>query len=639
MSMRTAKLQVSLQELSILRIEHPQANPLKLACTLRPGETLPSGLIITAEIHTSRNVPAETTPLAASSVTVAADATSFEVIFDSDQTNQTVTPDSVRALWLVMYGVGDNVHTLAAADLLLGWHAISQVTAPPPAVTLFVEKGGVAWASGRTYASGTMVTVGTTAYVASSAHTSGSTTQPGTGASWNTVWAVLIGDGGGGATNLSATAFPTNVVIESSTGDAATIPAADGTNAGLMLPAEKTKLSGVASGATANSSDATLLNRANHTGTQAISTIVNLQTALDGKASSSHTHSIADVTELQSALDGKVELSSLGDLAFLSSVGASRIDAGAVGELQLGDGAVTAAKIVSIPSSKISDSTTAGRGLLTAADAAAQRTALGLAGSIPAGAGTELQYRDSGALAALSGSSVSGSALTVAELRVNAGDAATGFRATHVSGLTTLAFYGTGTNGFFYAQAASTQVNYRGTAFRIEGPSGADSTALLQIASTNRVIMRARALNNLCLGPADAASPAAQSISVQSATGTNQSAASAVLCLDGAQGTGTGVGGDILFRVAPTGSTGATQNTLLETLRLRAADRATVCAGAVVAGGPVTLATFTVATVPAASLWTRGLIYVSDDVGGPTPAFSDGTNWRRVADRAVVSTP
>jgi hypothetical protein len=39
----------------------------------------------------------------------------------------------------------------------------------------------------------------------------------------------------------------------------------------------------VADGATANSTDAFLLDRANHTGTQAISTVTGLQTALDGK--------------------------------------------------------------------------------------------------------------------------------------------------------------------------------------------------------------------------------------------------------------------------------------------------------------------------------------------------------------------
>jgi len=49
------------------------------------------------------------------------------------------------------------------------------------------------------------------------------------------------------------------------------------------------------------------------------------------------------------------------------------------------------------------------------------------------------------------------------------------------------------------------------------------------------------------------------------------------------------------------------------------------------------LLTYTVATVPAAATYPRGLIYVSNESGGATPAFSDGTNWRRVADRAVIS--
>lgn len=31
------------------------------------------------------------------------------------------------------------------------------------------------------------------------------------------------------------------------------------------------------------------------------------------------------------------------------------------------------------------------------------------------------------------------------------------------------------------------------------------------------------------------------------------------------------------------------------------------------------------------------LIQVPDETGGEVPAFSDGTNWRRVTDRAVVS--
>ena len=46
---------------------------------------------------------------------------------------------------------------------------------------------------------------------------------------------------------------------------------------------EKDKLSAVAPGATANSSDAALLNRTNHTGAQALSTVTGLAAALDAK--------------------------------------------------------------------------------------------------------------------------------------------------------------------------------------------------------------------------------------------------------------------------------------------------------------------------------------------------------------------
>ena len=47
--------------------------------------------------------------------------------------------------------------------------------------------------------------------------------------------------------------------------------------------AEKTKLAGIASGATANATDAQLRDRATHTGEQAIGTVTGLQSALDGK--------------------------------------------------------------------------------------------------------------------------------------------------------------------------------------------------------------------------------------------------------------------------------------------------------------------------------------------------------------------
>ncbi|WP_063023761.1 hypothetical protein [Nocardia niwae] len=51
--------------------------------------------------------------------------------------------------------------------------------------------------------------------------------------------------GGGGATNLAATLSSTQTVITSDTGTDATIPAVDGTNAGVMTPTMKTKLDGI----------------------------------------------------------------------------------------------------------------------------------------------------------------------------------------------------------------------------------------------------------------------------------------------------------------------------------------------------------------------------------------------------------
>lgn len=46
---------------------------------------------------------------------------------------------------------------------------------------------------------------------------------------------------------------------------------------------------------------------------------------------------------------------------------------------------------------------------------------------------------------------------------------------------------------------------------------------------------------------------------------------------------------------------------------------------------------YTVSTVPDATLSESRLIYVSDESGGATLAFSDGLVWRRAQDRAIIS--
>ena len=65
------------------------------------------------------------------------------------------------------------------------------------------------------------------------------------GTQWNEVAYLSDISGGGGATDLSYTASPTNGIVVSSTGTDATIPLADGTNAGLITPAEKTAIADI----------------------------------------------------------------------------------------------------------------------------------------------------------------------------------------------------------------------------------------------------------------------------------------------------------------------------------------------------------------------------------------------------------
>lgn len=49
------------------------------------------------------------------------------------------------------------------------------------------------------------------------------------------------------------------------------------------------------------------------------------------------------------------------------------------------------------------------------------------------------------------------------------------------------------------------------------------------------------------------------------------------------------------------------------------------------------LKSYTVATLPSAATYPRGIIYVSNQSSGAEPAFSDGTNWRIFSTRAIVS--
>jgi hypothetical protein len=78
---------------------------------------------------------------------------------------------------------------------------------------------------------------------------------------------------------------------------------------------QENKLAGIAAGATVNSPDATLLNRANHTGVQAISTVTGLQTALDSKLGTSGEAATVATINGRISAGTNVTLSGLGTAA------------------------------------------------------------------------------------------------------------------------------------------------------------------------------------------------------------------------------------------------------------------------------------------------------------------------------------
>jgi len=90
--------------------------------------------------------------------------------------------------------------------------------------------------------------------------------------------------GAGSGTNITHTASANDVTVESSSGLATTIPAANGTLAGVMSAAQAAKLAGIQAGATQNATDAALRDRATHTGTQASSTITSASQRVLGRS-------------------------------------------------------------------------------------------------------------------------------------------------------------------------------------------------------------------------------------------------------------------------------------------------------------------------------------------------------------------
>jgi len=191
------------------------------------------------------------------------------------------------------------------------------------------------------------------------------------------ITAASSGSGGAGNTDLGNTPAAANVEITSSTGTNTTVAGATTSLAGVMTGADKTKLNGIATGATANSSDATLLDRANHTGTQTASTISDFDTEVSNNSAvtantakvsnATHTGDVTGDTALTIS-NGAVTTAKIASGAVtptqiqVNAVGQAAMQNDSIGTNELINDAVTFAKMQNINTAKVIGRTTASSG-------------------------------------------------------------------------------------------------------------------------------------------------------------------------------------------------------------------------------------------------------------------------------------
>jgi hypothetical protein len=168
-----------------------------------------------------------------------------------------------------------------------------------------------------------------------------------------------------------------------------------------------------------------------------------------------------------------------------------------------------------------------------------------------------------------------------------------------------------------------------GRVFSISGFHAISNTGLLAIGATTDTLLTRKGAANWRLGASDAASPVAQTLSVQSVVAGTSNTAGTDTKIEGSQGTGTGAGGSIIFRTAPAGTSGTSQNALADAFSIESA------------GNIRMLKAFTVATLPAAGTVGRIARVTDGDASlawgatvvnsgsGTTPylVWDNGTNW------------
>jgi len=168
-------------------------------------------------------------------------------------------------------------------------------------------------------------------------------------------------------------------------------------------------------------------------------------------------------------------------------------------------------------------------------------------------------------------------------------------------------------------------LNFNSSGVRFSSAADLSWTASGSTNASDLTLTR-KTTRDLQFGAADAATALAQTIGPQSVVAGTSNTAGANFTVRGSQGTGTGVGGDIIFQVAAAGSSGTAQNALATAMRVY--NTKTVAVGSA----------FTVATLPAAG--TQGRRAWVTDALAPTflgaltgggavvcPVFDNGTAW------------
>lgn len=168
--------------------------------------------------------------------------------------------------------------------------------------------------------------------------------------------------------------------------------------------------------------------------------------------------------------------------------------------------------------------------------------------------------------------------------------------------------------GFFYE------------AFRLSNNSQIAWSSTASINATMDTYIGRKSAANLRQGAADAAAPVAQTFSVQNVSTGTSNTAGVPRYFDGCQGTGTGAGGDIIFRTAPAGSAGSSQNALAAALTISASGSATFSASLTIgASGNFSFSGRTVissASNGVLTIWNNaGTDFSRLQLGGATSSF------------------